>query len=83
MDTYDFEEFVPDLWKAQGWGVRVPQDSRGMGVDILAATSEQVFEQHHALRDQENVDAVVVVISSRPSDDAEDWANVTQRQARR
>jgi len=36
MGDYEFEHFVADLWKAQGWQTEVEQQSSDAGVDVRA-----------------------------------------------
>ncbi|MFC4989406.1 restriction endonuclease [Saliphagus infecundisoli] len=49
MDPYDFEHFVADLWRAQGWETTVSQESVDQGVDIVA-TKKSPFPQKQVIQ---------------------------------
>ncbi|WP_336360307.1 restriction endonuclease [Haladaptatus sp. ZSTT2] len=45
IDPYEFEHFVAELWKAQGWDTEVSQASNDMGVDITAWKFDGLVDQ--------------------------------------
>lgn len=49
MDPYDFEHFIADLWRAQGWETTVSQESVDQGIDIVA-TKNSPFQQKQVIQ---------------------------------
>ena len=45
IDPYEFEEFVADLWRQQGWEATVSQSSNDMGVDVIAEKTGMVDQK--------------------------------------
>lgn len=50
IDPYEFEQFVADLWEAQGWETEVSQASNDMGVDVIARKADGMVEQKLAIQ---------------------------------
>lgn len=40
MENYEFEQFVADLWKRQGWTATVSQESVDAGIDVTAVKND-------------------------------------------
>lgn len=45
VDPFAFEEFLAELWAAEGWETTVTQDSDDMGVDVVAERSGTVDQR--------------------------------------
>jgi HJR/Mrr/RecB family endonuclease len=74
VDPYQFEEFVANVWKKQGWDTRVTSGSADRGVDVIATKKDAFENRRHLIQVKRHGENTTV-----GSEDIQRYASLYQR----